>query len=131
MRAQQIQKEKEDAMSRRRHGPRQAIFVTTCVLAANLSGCLTVGEEFPTNVTWIQVGTTTRAQIRQTIGEPFRTGYDSGQLTYTYGFYRYSVFRPTRTKDLTVRFAADGKVASYSFASSFDEDKAAIEKTPK
>lgn len=95
------------------------------------TGCLTVGSEFPTSVTWIQVGKTTKDQIKANIGEPFRMGYDSGQLTYTYGFYRYSLFRPTRTKDLTVRFGADGTVASYSFASSFEEDKAAVEKTKR
>ncbi len=93
-----------------------------------LSGCLTVGSEFPTNVKWMEVGKTTRSQVKSQIGEPFRMGYDSGQLTYTYGFYRYSAFRPTRTKDLTVRFNENGTVASYSFASSFDEDKAAVEK---
>lgn len=93
-----------------------------------LSGCLTVGNEFPTNVKWIEVGKTTRAQVKSQIGEPFRMGYDSGQLTYTYGFYRYSAFRPTRTKDLTVRFNENGTVASYSFASSFEEDKTTVEK---
>ena len=93
-----------------------------------LGGCLTVGNEFPSNVKWMEVGKTTRSQVKSQIGEPFRMGYDSGQLTYTYGFYRYSAFRPTRTKDLTVRFNENGTVASYSFASSFDEDKAAVEK---
>jgi hypothetical protein len=98
-------------------------------LSLALPGCLTVGSEFPTGVTWIEVGKTTKSDIRGKIGEPFRTGYDSGQLTYTYGFYRYSLFRPTRTKDLTVRFGANGTVSSYSFASSFEEDKLAVEKS--
>ena len=89
-----------------------------------MTGCLTVGDEFNSEVSWIQKDTTTRAQVTAKIGEPFRTGYDTGLLTYTYAFYRYSVFRPTRTKDLTVRFNPNGTVQSYSFASSFDEDKA-------
>ncbi len=107
--------------------PANILFAIAAPLAL-LSGCLTVGNEFPTNVKWMEVGKTTRAQVKSQIGEPFRTGYDSGQLTYTYGFYRYSAFRPTRTKDLTVRFNENGTVASYSFASSFEEDKAAVEK---
>ena len=111
--------------------PQTALFrLATAFGLLAMTSCLTVGSEFPTNVTWIQVGKTTRDQIKTHIGDPFRMGYDSGQLTYTYGFYRYSLFRPTRTKDLTVRFGADGTVASYSFASSFDEDKAAVERTP-
>ena len=89
-----------------------------------LSGCLTVGEEFVTDVKWIQVGKTSRSEIDARVGAPWRTGYDSGLFTYTYGFYRYSVFRPTRTRDLVVRFKGDGTVESYSFSSSFDEDKA-------
>ena len=88
-----------------------------------LPGCLTVGDEFPSEVTWIGRNKTTRAEIEKTIGTPFRAGYDTGLLTYTYAFYRYSVFKPTRTKDLTVRFNKDGTVESYSFASSFEEDR--------
>lgn len=88
-----------------------------------LSGCLTVGEEFPTSVRWIEIGKTQRQDIQTRIGEPFRTGYDSGRMTYTYAFYRYSLFRPARTKDLTIRFNNDGTVHSYTFASSFNEDK--------
>jgi hypothetical protein len=96
--------------------------------ALSLQGCLTVGDEFPTNVKWIQIGTTKKADIRTRVGEPFRKGYDSGLLTYTYAFYRYSVFRPTRTKDLTIRFKEDGTVHSYTFASSFEEDKNQVDK---
>jgi|GEM_PF-863142 len=90
-----------------------------------LQGCLTVGDDFTSEVQWIQRDKTTRKEVEQKVGEPFRVGYDTGLLTFTYAFYRYSVFRPTRTKDLTVRFNKDGTVNSYSFASSFDEDKSA------
>lgn len=91
-----------------------------------LTSCLTVGEEFTSEVQWIQRDKTTRPEIEQKVGQPFRVGYDTGLLTYTYAFYRYSAFRPARTKDLTVRFNKDGTVNSYSFASSFDDDKSAV-----
>jgi hypothetical protein len=91
------------------------------------TGCLTVGQEFSPDVRWIEKGKTTRSEIDNRIGEPWRTGYDSGLYTYTYGFYRYSVFRPTRTRDLVVRFFQNGTVESYSFSSSFQEDKAAMQ----
>jgi hypothetical protein len=87
-----------------------------------------VGDDFTSEVTWIQRDKTSRKEVEEKVGQPFRVGYDTGLLTYTYGFYRYSVFRPTRTKDLTVRFNKDGTVNSYSFASSFDEDKQTIPK---
>jgi hypothetical protein len=101
-------------------------FLLGLPLFVSLTGCLTVGEEFSTEVKWIQVGKTTRNEVDAKIGAPWRTGYDSGLYTYTYGFYRYSVFRPTRTRDLVVRFKPEGSVESYSFSSSFDEDKAAM-----
>ena len=94
--------------------------------ALALPGCLTVGDDFTSEVNWIARDKTTRKEVDQKIGQPFRVGFDTGLLTYTYAFYRYSVFRPTRTKDLTVRFNKDGTVNSYSFASSFDEDKSEI-----
>lgn len=97
-----------------------------CLLALTLVSCMTIGEEFPSNVKWIAVQKTTKTEVTKNLGEPFRVGYDSGLLTYTYAFYRYSIFKPARTKDLTVRFNNDGTVNSYSFASSFDEDKQTI-----
>ena len=91
-----------------------------------LQGCLTVGDEFSSSVSWIVNSKSTRAEVEKHFGAPFRVGYDSGLLAFTYAYYRYSAFKPTRTKDLTVRFNKDGTVNSYTFASSFDEDKTNI-----
>ena len=66
-------------------------------------------------MTQIQLHHTTQAQIREIFGAPWRTGIEDGRTTWTYGFYRYSLFSPARTRDLVVRFAPDGTVASYSF----------------
>ncbi len=104
----------------------QCVSLTLPLLGA--TSCLTVGSEFPTSVKWIEIGKTTKNEIQTKVGAPFRKGYDSGMMTYTYAFYRYSLFRPARTKDLTVRFKDDGTVYSYTFASSFEEDKQAIDK---
>jgi hypothetical protein len=87
-----------------------------------LKGCVTVGNDFPSEVTWINKDRTTKAELERRLGEPFQVGFDSGQPTWTWGFYRYSLFRPTRTKDLVVRFHPNGTVASYSFSSSFESD---------
>ena len=55
-------------------------------------------------------------------GQPWRTGIEDGLQTWSYGFYRYGV-SDTKTRDLVVRFATDGTVASYTFNSSYPEDK--------
>lgn len=85
--------------------------------------CLTVGQKFKSDVKWIRVGQTHKEDILRYFGKPFRQGYDSGLETYTYGYYRYSLIKEFRSKDLTIRFNNDGKVNSYTFASSFEDDK--------
>ncbi|BBH53402.1 hypothetical protein [Fluviispira sanaruensis] len=85
--------------------------------------CLTVGTQFPAKVAWIKSDKTTKVEIEKAFGPPFRMGYDSGYRTYSYGYYKYSAFADSQTKDLTIRFNANGTVSSYTFSSSFPEDK--------
>jgi outer membrane protein assembly factor BamE (lipoprotein component of BamABCDE complex) len=88
------------------------------LLALALSGCLTVGREFPTApVTEISIGHTTRDDVQRMFGEPWRTGLEDGRRTWTYGRYRYKLFGPAETCDLVVRFDANGVVVSYTFNS--------------
>lgn len=83
---------------------------------AALSACVTLGRGFDTaQVKAITVGKTTSADIKKTFGEPFRTGLDSGDQTWTYVDYRVGLFGPQRAIDLLVKFASDGTVKSYSF----------------
>lgn len=93
------------------------------IVLLTLSGCLTVGSQFPSSVAWIKPQSTNRKEIEKAFGPPYRTGYDSGLLTYSYGYYTYSTFGESQSKDLTVRFSKNDVVESYSFSSSFDEDK--------
>lgn len=92
------------------------------LFVSNLTGCASVGNDFSSEVTWIARDKTTKNELESRLGAPFQVGYDSGQLTWSWGFYRYSLFRPARAKDLLVRFNSNGTVSSYSFSSSFDED---------
>ena len=88
-----------------------------------LAGCVSAGKDFNVHmVRQIQLNQTTRAQIEQMFGQPWRTGIEDGLQTWSYGFYRYGV-SDTKTRDLVVRFATDGTVASYTFNSSYPEDK--------
>jgi len=87
------------------------------------AGCLNVGHEFSVEpVRKIEIGTTTREDVRGMFGEPWRTGIEDGDLTWTYGRYRYSLFAEAATRDLVVRFDARGVVTSYSFNSTHAED---------
>lgn len=87
------------------------------------AGCLNVGESFPVDpVNKIEIGVTTRDDIRQMFGEPWRTGVDDGRRTWTYGRYHYSLFSAAATRDLVVRFDQKGVVSSYTFNSTYPED---------
>jgi len=85
-------------------------------LALALGACATVGHDFPVErVTDIRLHQTTQAEVRAMFGEPWRTGLEDGQVTWTYGKYRYALFSQASTTDLVLRFDAEGKVVSYSF----------------
>jgi hypothetical protein len=92
----------------------RALGLAACALV--LSACMTVGREFATDkVGQIQIGKTTRDEIHQLFGEPWRTGLEDGRRTWTYGHYKYSLFGPAQTRDLVIRFDPKGVVASYTF----------------
>jgi hypothetical protein len=88
-----------------------------------LNGCVSAGKDFSVRmVRQIQMHQTTRAQIEQMFGPPWRTGIEDGKQTWSYGYYKYGV-SDTLSRDLTVRFDANGTVASYTFNSSYPEDQ--------
>ncbi len=93
-------------------------------LAVSLSlpfyGCMpSVGRPFPVKqVRQIEIGATTRTDVRQMFGDPWRTGLEDGFKTWTYG--EYSV---NNSRDLVIRFDEKGVVKSYSFSSSFPQDE--------
>lgn len=96
----------------RRHLQNAAIALLILVTA----GCATVGRDFPAGkVGALQIGTTSKEELRTMFGAPWRTGIEDGRQTWTYGKYRYSLFAPAKTQDLVIRFNADGKVVSYTY----------------
>ena len=98
--------------------------LTTLMLFVAMSlpvtGCMpTVGETFPFyKVRQIEVEKTTMAEIREMFGEPWRTGLENGERTWTYGEYSKNI-----TRDLVIRFDDQNVVKSYSFSSSVPEDE--------
>jgi outer membrane protein assembly factor BamE (lipoprotein component of BamABCDE complex) len=89
------------------------------LIPLSLSGCATVGHEFPAGqVSTIKIGETTQNDIYTTFGAPWRTGIDNGMKTWTYGHYRYSLFSEGSTEDLVIKFDPRGVVSSYVFNTS-------------
>lgn len=80
------------------------------------SGCATVGKDFSSSAAeTIVINKTTADDVRNMLGEPWRTGIEDGLKTWTYGHYKYRLFGQSDTKDLIIRFNADKTVASYTF----------------
>jgi outer membrane protein assembly factor BamE (lipoprotein component of BamABCDE complex) len=102
---------------------RRAMFTAWLILFC-LSGCMTVGANFPSeDFSWIIKNKTSRGDVHRILGEPFRVGVDAGQVTWTYGYYRYRLFGTTCTKDLVIYFNKDKSVSSYTFNTGFPEEK--------
>jgi hypothetical protein len=92
------------------------LLIILCLLS---SGCvnLHVGFDFPEDqVQSIQLGKTTKEEIRKTFGKPWRIGLENGKETWTYGKYSYSGSTETSAKDLVVRFTKNDIVESYTFS---------------
>jgi len=100
------------------------IAAVCCLTALVIASCARVGRNFPTDpVANVKIGITTQDDVRRMFGEPWRIGVDNGKRTWTYGYYRYSLFGETITRDLVVTFRDDGVVDSYSFNTSEVDDE--------
>lgn len=105
------------------------------LLLALVSGCANIGRPFEfTGPQEIVIGQTTQKEVMRRFGEPFREGWDSGDVQWTYGQYRYDLFGNSNTKDLVVTFDKNGVVKSYNYNASTQDGKVkvlALEKDTK
>jgi len=94
------------------------------LLISLLAGCANVGRQFPVApIGQIKIGQTSKDDLRNTFGEPWRTGVEDGKQTWTYGHYRYSAFGAAQTRDLVIYFNDQDRVTSYNFNSTYPEDQ--------
>jgi len=115
---------KNDNAEKERSKMRPSKIVLVSLLTVFLGACVSVGKNFPSEqFSWIQKNETDRKEVEKELGDPFRTGIDDGLLTWTYGYYRYSLCGQTKTKDLVIYFNKDGTVSSYTFNTSFPDEK--------
>ena len=97
-------------------------------LAALSLSCATVGKNFEaTKLSWLKGGETTKQQVFEQLGQPFRVGSESGELTWTYGYYEYRAFGDSNTKDLVLHFTADGKVRAFTLNTSFPSEREGLD----
>ena len=86
--------------------------------STQLTGCFTVGQEFAgSRVPEIKIGQSTKQDVENIFGMPWRRGSEDGKSTWTYGIYKYYLFGPADTQDLLIRFDNQGIVRSYTFGS--------------
>jgi hypothetical protein len=84
------------------------------VVALALSGCagLQVGREFPSpEAAQIKNDVTDKARLLTLFDEPYQVGIDNGDQTWRW-FYAQRSASATTSKDLSVRFNANGTVMS-------------------
>ncbi len=88
------------------------------LLSTQLTGCFTVGQEFAgSRVSEIKIGQSTKQDVTNIFGTPWRMGSEDGKTTWTYAIYKYYLFGPADTQDLLIRFDNQGVVRSYTFGS--------------
>ncbi len=104
-----------------------ARLVLLLALGISLS-CATVGKNFDaTNLSWLKNGETTKAEVLERMGPPWRVGTDAGDPTWTYGYYQYRVFGDSNSKDLVIHFFPDGRVKSHTMNTSFPKEREKLE----
>ena len=94
-------------------------------LMISLNGCssMTLGNDFPVDqVSSIEIGVTTRAEIQERFGAPWRTGIEDGMSTWTFRYYSYDFSGKGLGRDLKIKFNQAGIVRSYSFNTTETEE---------
>ncbi|MEA1986939.1 MAG: outer membrane protein assembly factor BamE [Candidatus Marinimicrobia bacterium] len=86
------------------------------LIAFLLISCATIGHDFRGKyVTKIKIGETKKSDVQKMFGNPWRVGIDSGDKSWTYGYYHFKLFKGIETKDLYVTFDSTGVVNSYTY----------------
>ena len=103
---------------KREYRARLAVLIGLSVIVMVFIGCspMTLGNDFPVDqVSSIEIGVTTRAEIQERFGAPWRTGIEDGMSTWTFGYYSYDFSGKGLGRDLMIKFNQAGIVRSYSF----------------
>jgi hypothetical protein len=92
------------------------VVLSICLLALLVIACASTGRSFATDrVADLVPGITTQNDVIRMFGQPWRTGIDSGLVTWTYARYSWSLFGGSSATDLVTRFDDHGVLISYTF----------------
>jgi len=81
-------------------------------------GCGTVGKDFDIEkARTIENGKTTKEDIAQMFGEPFKTGIQNGHPIWIYEQNKYKAVGEDTSKSLTVEFDDNGVVRNHTLTS--------------
>lgn len=87
------------------------------------AGCARVGHDFNAgHVQEIKIGQTTKSDVINMLGKPWRIGNENGVTMWTYGKYTYYLVGEADTKDLIIKFNDNGTVRSYTFNKTMNEE---------
>ncbi len=92
------------------------------MFAVSLQSCLTSGRDFPSRLEWIQKERTKKEDVTLVLGQPYSVGNSDGTPTWTYAFYKYTLFSQTFYKELRFYWNDQNIVKSFTFNSSFPQD---------
>ena len=88
-----------------------------------LTGCVSVGRDFPTPTQdIIKNGVTTGVELLQRFGSPTQVGIENGDQTWSWVYVRAGGLGQPLSKELRVRFDDRGVVKSYSYSSNLPEE---------
>jgi len=99
----------------------RSIVAATIIFSA--TACVTRGKEFPSQTQWIKVNNTNREDVKRLLGEPVFVGRTQDGETWTYSLHKHKLVGDSKSKELKFYWNANGTVQSFSFNSSFPEDK--------
>ena len=96
--------------------------VLIAIFLMTLGGCGSFGKDFDSNmVKDIKNRRTTKTEILDWFGVPFKEGSEDGLEMWTYQYDSYSL-GSTDSKDLVILFDKNGLVKAYRYTSSIDDE---------
>jgi len=102
---------------------KRSLSLTVLTVVLLLTGCVSVGREFPTPTQEeIKNGVTTKAELLQRFGSPTQVGIENGDHTWTWVYIRAGGVGRPLSKQLHVKFDDRGVVKAYSYTSSLPEE---------
>lgn len=100
-------------------------WLCSVIALALFTGCVSIkiGRDFPSpDARWIVTGKSDRWGLQRMFGEPYQVGLDNGDPAWRWLYIQRDGSGAAVSKDLVVRFTAEGIVKSYSFTSNFPDD---------